>query len=321
MNQALISVVVPVYNVEKHVEKCVMSIINQTYLNLEIILVDDGSTDNSYIICESLAKRDSRISVIHKEHAGLASARNKGLEYVHGEYVGFVDSDDWIESDTYEMMYYAASAHPNYIITSGRYNVNEITNEKTPQFELTTEQIWSRTDAIRCFLTWNNMDASVCDKLFPVKLISGLSFPNGLVSEDVVFTYQSLERCDGVIHIGQCKYNYLQRDGSLTHSDFSDKSKGRIVYPKTVWEHVYKNYPELKEEADYYCFLHAIYYIKSLYLNGGKEKEEAKSIRKNIFAIMQNDFFAMRQKIMAFLIAFHLFGLSLKLYCKFSRGV
>ena len=104
MNE-LISVVVPVYNVENYLEKCVSSITNQTYKNLEIILVNDGSKDNSGAICDDLAKNDSRIKVIHKENGGLSDARNTGINVATGEYIGFVDSDDWIERDMYEQLY------------------------------------------------------------------------------------------------------------------------------------------------------------------------------------------------------------------------
>lgn len=101
----LISIIVPVYNVEKYLNKCIDSIINQTYKNIEIILVDDGSTDNSGKICDEYLLRDSRIKVIHKNNGGLSSARNEGINISSGEYIGFVDSDDWVEPNMYEEMY------------------------------------------------------------------------------------------------------------------------------------------------------------------------------------------------------------------------
>ena len=99
-----ISVIVPVYNVENYLRRCVDSIINQTYKNLEIILVDDGSPDNCPVICDEYAQKDSRIKVIHKENGGLSSARNCGMDMATGEYIGFVDGDDWIESDMYKFL-------------------------------------------------------------------------------------------------------------------------------------------------------------------------------------------------------------------------
>ena len=101
----LISIIIPVYNVEKYLRKCLDSIINQTYKKLEIILIDDGSTDNSGKICEEYAKKDDRIIVIHKENAGVSSARNRGIELANGKYIGFIDSDDWIEENMYETLY------------------------------------------------------------------------------------------------------------------------------------------------------------------------------------------------------------------------
>lgn len=308
MKAPLISVVVPIYNVEKYLGKCIDSIINQTYKNLEIILVDDGSADSSYQLCKEYALKDSRIVVVQKENGGLASARNKGLEYIHGEYVGFVDSDDWIEPDTYEAMCRAALAHPGRIVSCGRYNVDEQSGKKEPYFELPSEQLWTRTEAIRRFLIWDGIDTSVCDKLFPTNLISELYFPSGLVSEDVLFTYPSLERSGGVVHIGVCKYNYLQRSGSITHSSFSARSKGLVVYPKAVWERVNESFKELEAEADYYRFSRAVIYLKLLYSNNGKEKEEARAIRKRIWRILKNKYFSVREKAIAFSMAFRFFG-------------
>ena len=307
MSTPLISVIVPVYNVEKYLCKCIESIQNQTYKNLEIILVNDGSTDSSYQICEKYAALDSRITLIKKENGGLASARNKGLEYAHGDFVGFVDSDDWIELDTYETMYRATAASPKKIIVCGRYNVDELTGAKEPLFGLPNVSVWSRQETIRRFLTWDSIDTSVCDKLFPAKLIMGLTFPSGLVSEDILFTYPALERSNGVVHIGECKYNYLQRSGSITHSTFSPKSKGLLTYPKKVWECVYENFTELRPEADYYRFSRAIIYINRLYSSGGKEREEAREIRKRIWAILRNKCFSWREKVLALSMAFHFF--------------
>ena len=101
----LISIIVPVYNVEKYIRRCINSILNQTYQYLEIILVDDGSTDNSGLICDKYAHMDNRITVIHKKNGGLSSARNTGIDIAKGAYIGFIDSDDWIAPETYEVLY------------------------------------------------------------------------------------------------------------------------------------------------------------------------------------------------------------------------
>ena len=113
--KALISIIIPVYKVEKYLEKCIQSVINQTYENLQIILVDDGSPDNCGKICVEYAKKDHRIEVIHKSNGGLSDARNKGLEIAKGEYIGFVDSDDYIESDMYEVLYNLLKQYNAYV--------------------------------------------------------------------------------------------------------------------------------------------------------------------------------------------------------------
>ena len=126
----MISVIVPVYNVESYLARCVDSILTQTYQNLEVILVDDGSKDNSGVICDDYARRDSRVNVIHKENGGLSSARNAGIEAAGGEYLAFVDSDDWIEPDAYERLLSAMQKHAAKLVVGGRYDVDGATGEK-----------------------------------------------------------------------------------------------------------------------------------------------------------------------------------------------
>ena len=125
MEQALISVIVPVYKVEAFLPKCVNSILNQTYKNLEILLVDDGSPDGSGALCDAYARQDSRVRVIHKKNGGLSDARNAGIEAAAGDYLAFVDSDDWLEPDTYEVMLSAAERHHTQLVCAGRYDEYE----------------------------------------------------------------------------------------------------------------------------------------------------------------------------------------------------
>jgi len=129
-NTPLLSVIVPVYNVEAYVARCVESILNQTYKNLEVILVDDGATDASGAICDTFAAQDPRVRVIHKENGGLSSARNAGLETATGEYITFVDSDDWIEGDALEKLLAATLEHQVELVVGGRYDVDGKTGEK-----------------------------------------------------------------------------------------------------------------------------------------------------------------------------------------------
>lgn len=125
MEEKLISIIVPVYNVEKYLKECIDSVISQTYKNLEIILVDDGSTDKSGEICDEYSKKDSRIKVIHKENGGLSDARNVALDIAKGEYIGFVDSDDYVEKDMFETLYKLAEEHNTEISSISFYKTLE----------------------------------------------------------------------------------------------------------------------------------------------------------------------------------------------------
>lgn len=211
----LISVIVPIYNVEKHLKKCVDSIINQTYKNLEIILVDDGSPDNCGKICDEYAKEDLRIRVIHKENGGLSSARNIGIRMSLGSYLMFVDSDDYIEINMVEFLYNAiASKGVNmsvckYREISGAYKKREFKEEHS----ITV----SGKEAIEMLFVgskWNFV--IVCNKLYEKDLFRGIQFPEGKYHEDEAVAYKLLYKCDKVSCIPKVLYNYVKRNGSIT---------------------------------------------------------------------------------------------------------
>lgn len=188
-NKPLISVIVPVYNVQKYVRKSVESILQQTYKNLEIILVDDGSTDESGKICDTLARSDNRVTVIHKKNGGLSDARNAGLDRATGELIGFVDSDDYIEKNMYEVLEERMRINEADISCCGRYVVQESDGTKTPYFILDREQILSPCQAIGKLLIWDGCDSAAWDKLYKVKLFKGRRYPFGVLHEDLNFLF------------------------------------------------------------------------------------------------------------------------------------
>ncbi len=252
-NEPLISVIVPVYNVEKYVAKCLDSIINQTYKNLEIIVVDDGSTDNSYSVCCSYAEKDDRIVLLQQPNGGQASARNYGIENAGGDYVGFVDSDDWIEPCMYEAMISAVKDSDCAVAVCGRYNVDEDTGEKRTQFTSENAKIWDRAEAIGNFLVWNDIDSSVCDKLFPMEFVKDQRFCGTMVGEDMMFVYEVLKMAHSVVQIGLPMYNYLQRSGSTSRPTvYTPKIEGLLIYPKQISDDAETEFPELKKQSE--CF-------------------------------------------------------------------
>ena len=208
MNAPLISVIVPVYNTEKYLHRCVDSIINQTYQNLEIILVDDGSTDSSGCICDEYAKKDERIKVIHKENAGQGVARNIALEYASGEYVGFVDSDDWIDPRMYQTLYTYAVKDQSDIVVCGRYLYWD-DREKQPMFHLANPVVYSGREALVRLLIYDGIDSALCDKLCKKSLFKNICFPlERYICEDVDVVYKLLERAKQITHCGEGLYYY-----------------------------------------------------------------------------------------------------------------
>lgn len=208
--QPLISVIVPVYNVEKYLKKCVNSITSQTYKNLEILLVDDGSTDSSGQICNEFEKNDARIKVIHKKNGGLSDARNAGLDRAKGQYYAFIDSDDYIQDNTIEIMLNAVKKNKSEISVCNMIRFLEA--GETVQFYCPTnhEVLYQGNQRYK---TLNQ--PSVCNKLFEAKLFEGIRFPKGKYYEDTFVYHEVLYRANSIVLTGTDSYWYLSREDSI----------------------------------------------------------------------------------------------------------
>ncbi len=211
-----LSVIVPIYNVEKYLKKCVDSLINQTYHNLEIILVDDGSTDSSGKIADEYKEIDGRIKVIHKTNGGLADARNKGLDVATGKYVAFVDSDDWIDFNTYEYsidMMEKNNSDMFVFRAINCYNGQSCEVKNTNNCEIIKNK--------DIFDYWGIIGRGVCDKVFIREYWNDIRFPFGKTSEDIFVIYKLMAKAKVTILSSNIYYYYRQRLGSI--------SKNRIV--------------------------------------------------------------------------------------------
>lgn len=216
----LVSVIVPVYNVEDYLKKCVNSIINQTYTNLEIILVDDGSPDNCGKICDEYLNIDSRIRVIHKKNGGLSSARNAGLDIAKGKYISFIDSDDYIKENFIEAL--KTSIRDAEIAICGITNVLEdgevcLDIEESP---IKDERL-SSLEALKKLATPNYFYyVTACNKLYLRSLFDDIRFEEGKINEDEYIVHKLFEKSNKIVTISDKLYFYLQRDSSITHSLF-----------------------------------------------------------------------------------------------------
>ena len=204
------TIIVPVYNTEPYLPQCLDSILAQTYTNLEILLIDDGSTDRCNEICDRYAARDSRIRVFHTENRGLSAARNLGLDCAKGNYIGFVDSDDWIEPDMYEVLLQKAEETGADIVECDGFREYPDKTVEGKRRELTIR------DPIFALLRSEIFDG-VWDKLWKRHCFEHIRFPEGRINEDVATTYKILENAGYVEVIGVIKYHYRYRESSLSH--------------------------------------------------------------------------------------------------------
>lgn len=256
MPEKTVSVIVPVYKVEKYLRKCVDSITHQTYRNLEIILVDDGSPDNCGKLCDELAKADERIKVIHKKNGGLSDARNVGLDISTGDLIGFVDSDDYIDKDFYEILVGNIMKY-NADVSCCRYT-NVWENGKSEKVGNDGNiYIYEGLDALKEYLYGKTLDPFAWNKLYKAELLGNVTyrerkhrFVNGILGEDNPFCIELFKETQKVVLEGLSKYNYLQaRKGAITNSGITKKILDVIYQWNSVRLDCHKNYPELEKYA------------------------------------------------------------------------
>ncbi|MCQ9626454.1 glycosyltransferase [Cetobacterium somerae] len=206
-----ISIIVPVYKVELYLRKCIDSILNQTFKDFELILVDDGSPDRCGEICDEYRKKDNRIKVLHKKNGGLSSARNAGLDIAKGDYIGFVDSDDWIESDMYEVLYNLCIENNSEI---GVINYQIVYPDRQKNKKNSDLKIFNKKEAMDEILKGRYFEEIVWSKLFKKEAIEKIRFKEHIKYEDTDFTYRVIHKCEKISYLGKSLYNYLIREGS-----------------------------------------------------------------------------------------------------------
>lgn len=209
----MISVIVPVYRVEQYLRQCVDSILNQTYEDLEVLLIDDGSPDRCGEICDEYAEKDDRVHVFHTENRGLSAARNLGLREAKGEYIGFVDSDDWIEPDMYEVLLRRLQESGADISVCGISD--EYVNNKTTTY--CSDKIYDSIEAVKALIC-GDLGNQMMNKLWTRKAAAQLQFPEGHAYEDIFVVYKVLGNIETVAAVNKTLYRYRQRRGSITRS-------------------------------------------------------------------------------------------------------
>ncbi len=245
-NSPKISVIVPVYKVEEYLDRCVQSIVDQTYKNLEIILVDDGSPDNCPAMCDGWAKRDDRIKVIHQINAGSAQARNTGLDIAQGSLIAFVDSDDYIHPDMYQFL--ETLINEGFDIAECEYQKVYRSDAEFPNVE--GENIeYSTTEALKGNITDTIFSQVIWNKLYRREIITTIRFPSGKKIDDEYFTYRVIGNAKKLIHSNQVLYAYRQQKLSAMHSLEATYRVEALEAKIQRYRYLEKNFPELITEA------------------------------------------------------------------------
>lgn len=220
MKQPLVSIIIPIYKVESYLRRCLDSIVRQTYKNLEIILVDDGSPDNCPQICDEYAACDNRIAVIHKKNGGLSEARNTGLDICKGEYISFIDSDDWVEKNYIEFLIKNAFSHQADIVI-GNYDL--VWDDHSASSEPFQEVVLEKKEVFFQIITAQTTHLGISwGKLYKKRILDGERFPVGKTQEDNYTSYKFIYKANRVCCVDAVLYHYYQRDDSISKTDTSN---------------------------------------------------------------------------------------------------
>ena len=220
---ALISVIIPVYNTKPYLNACLESVVGQTYRELEIILVDDGSTDGSGELCDEWARKDARIRVVHKENGGLSSARNAGMSVGKGAYFGFVDSDDIISPKMFEVLSRLADEHSADIVQCGYVCFSSFSPQIFSYSAVPVVHSYHTYDAVKSMITDAGVDVICCNKLIRREIAKQVLFEEGRINEDVLWTFRVVAGSSKTVVTSEPFYGYYQREGSIMNSRYTEK--------------------------------------------------------------------------------------------------
>lgn len=276
----LISIIIPVYNVENYLERCIQSVIKQTYSEIEIILVNDGSTDDSGDICDYYMNIDKRINVIHKNNGGLSDARNSGLDFAKGKYITFVDSDDCIRSDYIEYLYKLLRKNSAQI--SICQYVKFYDSEPIIIREKEKIRVWNKEEAICNLLYQRGVEMSAWGKLYHKNLFNTIRFPKGKLHEDVAVMYRIFDLAEIVVCSSCKKYFYFQRTNSIVNVEFSPNRMDYIFFTRKCIKFISLKYPCMYNAAVSRHFSACFQLLLSASKNRNKPTKEIEELKSEI---------------------------------------
>lgn len=275
----LISVVVPIYNVEAYLRRCVDSIIAQDYTNLEIILVNDGSPDHCDEICAEYEKKDSRIHVINKPNGGLGSARNAGIEVMKGEFVAFIDSDDYIDTSMISRLYTLAVENDAQIASCKFCKVYTEDNSIPEHNTEPDIKIWTQKEALYQMFFPNGIGWSACNRLYKSDMFENVRYAEGVYMEDMATTYLVYARADKIVESQEQLYYYYIRENSITGQKSSQRAVDAINNIETIYAFYKENYPEIAEAPLAFYAKIAPNFLVTLNINKFAEETQLKCVQ------------------------------------------
>ena len=309
--EKLISVIVPVYNVEKYLYKCIESIRKQTYNHLEIILVDDGSTDSSGNICDKFKEIDNRIRVIHKVNGGLSEARNVGIDCAKGDFISFIDSDDYIENNMLETLLNDLLSHSADISASAYDMV--YSNYTIDIKEGNDLQLYTKEEALKVYLQTNNIGVIACNKLYKSYLFSNVRYPIGQHFEDINTTYKLIANAKRIVYRPQIFYHYVQRNSSINGKGFNSVSFNYKLYDMIkatdeLLDFIKVNFPNILKNIEICSCSYYLRVINQEILYGIEENNLRKKIKdlikKNAISILEANYIGAKKKIQYIIYAY-----------------
>lgn len=243
--QDLISIIVPIYNVEKYLDKCLQSITNQTYKNLQIILINDGSTDTSLRICENFALNDERICIVNQESKGVSEARNTGIREAKGAYITFIDSDDVVESTYIQYLYDIIKENNDISVCKMKEIYGDGDDDINNDGEESVIKQLNSKEAIEIMLYQREFDNSLWGKMYKKELFSDVVFPKGKLYEDMAVIYDIFLKTDKIIFGSKINYYYRVRQNSIMTTEFSSEKMELINFTERMVKNVSEKFPDL----------------------------------------------------------------------------
>lgn len=278
---SLISVIVPIYNVEKYLARCVDSIVNQTYKNLEIILVDDGSPDLCPQMCDDYAEKESRIKVVHKKNGGLSDARNAGIAVATGEYISFIDSDDYVSDDFFECLLDVMNKENSDIAECSVVKFYEVNRFDEFSDDLSVKT-YDTQDAMSALIAENPFHQHVWNKLYKTELVKDIPYAVDKLNEDEFWTYQVFGRANKVSKLNKTMYYYFQRNSSIMGVGYNIRRLDALEGKANRQKYIENNFPDLSTQAKIDLYGSCMFAYQSVlkFMSGADKKKALELIRK-----------------------------------------